>query len=530
MDNSKPRDIAFNMNVAAGGKAVEIRLRSPKVVTFEDGHPFLVLSDRNMAPALNALREKKLPPDRGPYADNDKEEVAKVGWEMRKAGSSVEEQAMWLIDVVVPRVIINDEGAALVTIPEERSHSKFEFAIDIRGDTAREGDELITPGNLIRQPRLRLYGSDYVHALFSEELANFATAVMRSAGREAYPVMLLGPEMHHDGVAVFPDEETIMTFFFDRTHPPVFGLNVLSDHATMSILWLRNAEQRMRRELGLIGEAMEKGMVSEEFIDKTMRIMKRKAAVAAEYLEENPELPAFLSAVESSRVDGKALLHARGVAGKLQELELEIAGNGRIAKKGFFGKGKGMPEADVVERVKGIIDYLGLGFDRYGGQNERLMMAVSMLAELIRVKLPGYGFSQDGSAELHKYVAQRLNRKPEPVEERLRVAAEIEWLDIRQEVRAGMIQGELDDLHKELAEQGMQLGELESGVKGIIDTLAEGYGDLGIGSKPLRAVNASLKAFVTETLPAYGVPQDAVVRLSAYAGLKLNPANIKKTG
>jgi hypothetical protein len=293
----------------------------------------------------------------------------------------------------------------------------------------------MTAGRLLAQPKVSIMNSDYSLTLFSEELIVLATALLRKSGREAYTTMLFGTDTIREGVAVF-EKGDLLTFFLDRTHPPIFGIEVLSDPVVMSTLYIRNAEHRMRKELLIIDEGIEKDLIDGVFIDQTVRIVKGILAQGANYFSEHPEIPGSLQHFECARRDKKGLYYAFKLMRTIERFKQEIVAQKGIAKKKFLSSGNGMKQEIAEEKVKELIHLLKASFEYCGPDVKHLQTATMMLTSFVFEELLRAGLSPESANRLKSYAETTLNiSDPGPIFTRLANAAEAEWKELKENAK-----------------------------------------------------------------------------------------------
>ena len=149
----------FGARLEKGGHALHVSMRQPEVLVADAGHPFFTLGSLEFPGLLGSLRGKMLPPDKGPYADNangDISRMAKQMWRTGKGGpAELEEKAKWLIDILLPRAVMDPEGNFhMVPIPDQRSFGDLRMVLDEMPLACRNDDAVITAGRLLQQPRI----------------------------------------------------------------------------------------------------------------------------------------------------------------------------------------------------------------------------------------------------------------------------------------------------------------------------------------------------------------------------------------
>ena len=532
MKNHKPLEAVLHLEMNHGNHVVEVSFKRPRLVKFEPGHPFCVLVDESLPSTVKKLREKALSPDKGPYADNEKQDVRKMAWLMRKSGKGdLEDEAKWLIDVMIPRIqhFVNQEGEEKTEHIDDsdlQSHPDFEFLWNGVPIAARESDEAMVPGRFLSQELIRMRGSNYLLALYTEELAALATSVMRASGREAYMTQIVGPlpngdiSVLYEGVAVFPNERTMVHFALDRTHPAVTGLNVMGDRSVMSILHLRAAANKLKREFVLLNYQLANGLIDDTVIDGRMKLVQEIVGKAKVFMPENIEIPLFLEAVADKRNELRSHMflqlsvsYAQGVLKYLSDMEDELMEKRGIAKKKAVGSTSGINPEEIERKIRFAADSLVAGFKQYGPQPP-LMDATSSLSFFVESTLVKFGLSEESLKNLRAYIFEKGKIFDQPWVAEVDVGEQY----VAEALCAQGVLSKMVKLHKEIVDSKgkMPVEDVRTRTKEMIDSVVEGLKQFGRDSEPLEGVRKGMGDFVTVKLPENGYPPELVKELKIY--------------
>jgi len=506
-------------------------------VKFEPGHSLCVLSDSRFQASLGKLREKKLPPDKGPYADSDKGEVGRIAWLMKKEGrGDLESEARWLADILIPRIqmYVNEDGerADTLDIPDMRSHPDFEILFNNMPGAARESDEPMVPGRFLSQSRKPYQGVNYLLSLYTEELAALATSVMRASNREAYMSQIVGPGQDgketvlFEGVSIFPDEQTMVHMPIDRTHPDVTGLLVQSDPAVLSTLHLRCAANKMHKEFPSLAMSLESGsIIDEKQIEERLKLVRKIAEQAKVNMPENPEIQLFMNAVNERRDalvsrmrELLAVSFGKGVLKYLADLEHEIRLKKGIARKKLFGYTEGVRPDEVERRVRFAVDSMVAGLKKYG-PIEPITDALACVVQSVE-GLVSFGLPDRSLRNLRSYIAEQEQIFEEPW------VPEIELRDDNVPMHM-CVQGarsKLVSLHKEIDDkkEKVPVEEIRKRVMEMADHIADGLQQFGRDCEPLVEVQGHAISFVKNVLPKYGYSAEFVEELGTNIERKMN--------
>lgn len=388
----------FTAQPSRCGKLVEIRFATPRILEFEQGKAMSVVSDSHVRGIVRMLMEMKMPAEAGPYADNIDGTLAKAAWEMKKAAGrgGVGAEVKWLVEVLMPRAIMDEEGSMRpLQVPDAISYAPLECVFSAHPATCRESDEIMNAGRLTAQRRINVMGTGYILTLFPDEVSIIGIGVLRAAARMAFSAKLI----RHDGAAiegivVFPNDSTMITFSIDRTHPPTLGVDVLDDMAVMSLLAVHSAENRLKRDL------LSEPAVGD--VNETVRLIRERAELAACYWPENPSIPRFLRMLENIEEQRKGMATVEKTVDAITELAAGITAAGGI--KHLFGKG--MPEAEVIRAVKSIID--GIADSRGNVDREEFHRTIATLGMFLQITLPQFGLSKRALFTLTGYGVEKF--------------------------------------------------------------------------------------------------------------------------
>ncbi len=513
---------------------MHVSMRQPEVLVADAGHPFFTLGSLEFPGLLGSLRGKMLPPDKGPYADNangDISRMAKQMWRTGKGGpAELEEKAKWLIDILLPRAVMDPEGNFhMVPIPDQRSFGDLRMVLDEMPLACRNDDAVITAGRLLQQPRIGYAGNDYLPIMHTEEPPLVAVAAMRALQMEAYMSLLFSPDMEHggvaihEGIAVFPDETTLLSFniSLSRTHLPIMGISVLSDPMVMATQWLRCADQVMRMELIHLDDNVARGLINDESVDTTIQLIKAKAAMAS-FLSsgEHAELEPFLAKAHGARLDWKALLTHHTVGMRLDNLVAQLDRRGlapRVAD--------GIKPGDVSAYLKRLVSVVAAGYYKCSADNEYVMACHSMLDQFIR-GMPGrYGFPVAEAQSLLGYMQAEFaaNANSAAIPARIVAADSAEWTVILAGTYLKQLRSDFGEVEEALKAGSIERDAAVARVKSIVDKHAEGARRLGFEQELIITGKGELEAFITQTLPRHKILSPAVAELSAYAAGKFDP-------
>jgi len=404
----------------------------------------------------------------------------------------------------------------------------------------------MVPGRFLSQELLKMRGSNYILGLYTEELGALATSVMRVSGRKAFMTQIKALTQDGDeailseGVAVFPDERTMVHFPIDRTHPDISGLSVLSDQYTLSLLYMRAAQNKLRKEFNLIKHEVLDGLTDEKVINERMKSVKEIVGKAKALMPENPEIPLFLKAAAERRyalrnqmyfqiveafVDGVRkyltdmvdwISENKGIAKEIS-VEMPVVTEKGIKKSKVVRHTSGVKPEEVEDKIKFATNSLVAGFKKYGPWPS-LMQAKASLSHTIEVMLPHFGLSDESVRNLRAYVFEQGKLFDEPY------IAEVNMDE--QDVREGLCgQGVLSKmvkLHKEIVDSKgkMPVEEVRVRAKEMIDSLVEGLKQFGRDSEPLEGIRKGMGNFVTVKLPENGYSPELVKELKIYYFLK----------
>jgi hypothetical protein len=506
-------------------------MRQPEVLITPPGHPIVTFSSSEFPGLLGSLRSKMLPPDKSPYADNKDGDIGRMAWNVQmtsaKKSDQLEEQAQWLIDVLLPRAIMGpDGGVYMVPIEEPRSHGNLRIMLNELPNAVRMNDDVITAGGVLAHPRTQFGGNDYLPVIHTEEPPMVAVAVMRVLRMEAYMSLLFCPDIEHggvaihEGVAVFPDDHTLLSFGISRMHAPIIGLAVLSDPTVMATQWLRNADQVMRRELIHLDANVARDLINDQSVDTIIQLIKAKAAMASFLSPEHAELEPFLAKVHEARLDWKGLLTHHHVGARLDNLVAQISQHG-VAVSGCGGI---TPES-ISQYLKMLVDAVANGYFKSGPNHEYVVKCHDMLATFVTEMPTRFGFPIEQARAVLKYMETQLgvNANSAAIPARIFAADAEEWNICLAGTYRKQMRSDLEALGTELKAGPVEQDAAVAKVKSTIDKFAEGARRCGQKNELIAGGETELASFITKVLPAYKFPQPAVAELVAYAKAKFDP-------
>jgi len=612
MPNHEPLSVVTRLGKVEnkGENAVGVYIAN-RTLRFEQGHPICTLANKEFPSILSQLRSKKLPPEEGPYADNKNGDINKLRkWLREKAGKDgLTGEIEWLIDILMPRkqeflapdvdevgrVVLAENGQPVLVpytqeldVEDLKCHDDFEFVLTRLPGNARDSDDLMTPGRIFLQDKWNDKGAQYLLLLDSFEIAAIAVAIMRSSGAdvprlqivgsegparqpfglEAYlteihglvPADPLDPECKKfakgktgDGVALFPDETTMLHFYINRTHPSVSEIHILSDQAVKSTLQFINANNRLVKGLGAFDMQFDEEQVKadEALLDAKINAVLEIAKAGQKLWPENPRLHELhsriaiergvrigaIQAVKGAELDQAATAYAVGVLKKLSDLEDEvvkaggIAGGdfvarmrqkgGRKAKDDLFGRGKGsaavaQPDAgllkpeEVEKKVKGIMEEIAAGFRKFGPL-EILLKANASMSAMIEGTLRAYGLPDTSIGRLRKHIAELAKQFEKPWVPEVQLAGQ----NIGEEMCEQAVLQKMIELHKDIAVSNGKLPVEEVRKRGfdMIDQLVSGLDQFGYDSTKLSQASFAMGNFFMQGLPQYKYKSELVQEL-----------------
>lgn len=433
-------EIQFKTTFYKSNKAADIKMVNPTVIIPDEGHPIQVVRGKELTQVLSKLREFKLPSEKSPFADNKEGNVKQIAWDMKKVlranvkGATdmqrLDEEAKWVIDVLIPRIMIVEDGPQFVPILDMRRHSMLNLAFNLHDLASRESDEVMSAGKLLSARPAQIFDSQYVLVNHQEEMAVLATAIMQANDREAYPVSLVRPNLSiRDGVAVFPDDETMVTFSIVRTHPETVAMMLMSDHAMLSMLALRSADNIKRKTTTDIHEMIGNGeMEINAFMEAKIELIKERVKLASEYWGDNPLLKSYFEelnqveekepaqvskderkvvAVPGPQNTPKDMIRANNITALVDSVEGQIMDAHGVARKvkGFFRDKftEGMHPDQVVKMIQDVLDKLAAGFEEFGYDSLYMLNACKYVGRVINDQLPGRGLGVEYVAQLNDY-------------------------------------------------------------------------------------------------------------------------------
>jgi hypothetical protein len=542
--------------------------KSPVQLRFAEGVRICTIENEGFPGVLSLLREKMIPLEEGPYADNKDGDIGKFPWWMgSKIGKGgLGEEIMLLTDILMPRryeFAIPVEGpqgevafqakTKLLDVEKMRSHKDFEFVLKELPDYGRETDDLMTPGRIFKQEKWEEKGSKYLLLTDSFELAFIGTAIMRACGREAYVTQMKGLVRVGDGkddfqegivgegVAVFTDDRTMSHFGFELTHQCVMEFNILSDHAAMSTLWLLNAAHRIRKEMKNFDHLLRErdSTADEKLLDAKIKGLLEIVKIAEGYMPENPHVTAAREGIAKERelrlshllgmgefsIEEMARSYVADVVKFVRALESELEDKGLAQKKKVgpvsIGYTSGVKPEEAEKRVRFAIDALAAGFKKYGDRDP-LREASHYVTEFI----------EKGLGDRFKIPIEYLTNLRRALREK-DVQFEGSWVP---EVRVGgqenvpeamcteALQLKLFNLHKEIHDSGGKLpvDEVRVKAKGIIDHLCAGFAQFGLDSEPLIEFSNAMGTFYMKMLNVkYGYSTELATELYGYYAQKM---------
>jgi hypothetical protein len=421
---------------------MQVQMYEPTVLIADSGHPIQRLSGKQITEVLSSLREFKLPPEKGPYADNKDGSLAQIAWDMKKAlrarvkGLSdslrIEEEVKWIIDVLIPRMMIFEDGPKIVAIKDMWSHPMLRTVTNFHDLRSRESEEIMDAGSLVASKRAEIFNNEYLLINYEEERVAVAAAILRENEREAYSVSFIRPDLSmREGVAIFPNEETMLTFSFFDTHPQTAAMLLYSDHAMMSVLALQSSENIKRKTttdvMNMVGEGKTE---INAFVDSKMKLMRERIKIASQYWGDNDNIDSHfeeldrmedrehLSAPEPEPdvvrvvVPGpentpKDMIRSNNITTIIDGIESRIMDANGVARKvkGLFRTKftEGMHPDQVVREVKDVLDKLKEAFEEFGYDSLYLLKACKYIGNVINDQLPGRGLGVEYLAELNDY-------------------------------------------------------------------------------------------------------------------------------
>jgi hypothetical protein len=548
----------FKINKPKHGKTIEIEMKNPTVLMFEPGHPLNRMSHSSFRGVLATLRKLKPSPEKSIYADNGKGDLKRIVWNMHSdirgqtKGASDKDKLIaeieWIIGAMVPRLENSEEGPVKIPIEGMASHDMLTFAFNGHPLGFRDTDDLMVPRRLIQQEKEKLLGSMYLQVYCQEELSYLAAALLRQAGREAYPAALIGRKKLIDidqGVAVFPDDKTLMTFLLHSNHPEISQIDLFSDPAAESMIKLRSAENRLRRELFRLAMGEIHGVEGE-----SLSFIKRRMKQAKSAWPENPRLADFSSEIE--KIEKKEVemdnaqkelkqeighaTEASEMVGKLME---DVTDSGVAKKIRLIGKNKGMKPEEIEQRMSEIFDKLEEGFELHGSECVPLRMVLNAIEQTALGELKDLGLPTESFRKIKVQLkalnkknreAERTKDKPDqiqiPQKEETRDDDKTQAIHLGDYLAAEKINAKLEKLLKRIISSGGIARKVSSGLTTgldpkkvmstsyeMIDLLAQGFKDHGLNSKPLLAAYYAIKHQFVNDLIEFGLSEENGMRI-----------------
>lgn len=207
---------------------------------------------------LPKLKDHAIPLEEGPYADKEgkmADLLADTGLDKAEA-----------LDEIIERVI---DTRPYVDVDVELAYPRaFDHACKFRLEgNLMIPDELSTAGAILSQPRGfvdETTGASFVLLSHPIEAYTLAISALRRKQLEAYPALAVLPDNQHlpEPLIVLVDlasKVPMVTFTMKREHPPLGAIDILSDEAMLSLLYVQRSIRRMR-----------------EFISEQMRVFSEK--------------------------------------------------------------------------------------------------------------------------------------------------------------------------------------------------------------------------------------------------------------
>ncbi len=531
-----------------GGHMMKVSMKSPAIVQFPGGHPFCQVTSDEFPDMLASLRGKMLPPDKGPYADNEKGELHKMAFQMAAAGKGrpdrLEAECEWLIDVLLPRgeitgAIGEKKKVDLWPIDDERSFGDLRLIEWNAAAGARPSYPFITSGSLLGQETIQIEGNVYMPVFYEEEAPLAGAGAIRARHEvdhtvQAYLSLLYCNDGLHNGIAVFPDDHTLLSFSNSRTHREVRAIGVLSDPMVMATQWLRRADQKLIRETDYVSrkiglpptiERDEKGrpiahrIIDEEYVDITIAILRAMAAHASFHCLEHPELETFDQRFRGVRLDWKSALTAQRIQSRLMDLHKRLEAEGVAPQRPG-----GIPPANVEAYIlKKIVEPLCFGYYTSGPDHPNMAECHAMVSGCIAA-LPRFGFPEERLPDL----IARIDAKIEAIrgtETALRIEAAdaAQGTNLLAEAYLKDLESGLGELRAALEASSISQVEAVRRVESITDKLGEGSRRCGLDHALIVNGKSQLEAFITKTLPTHEFPRRTVKALSTRLDDQFDP-------
>lgn len=593
MPDPKPLAVTTHAEIAknSGGNIGAVYFKSPALLDFEPGHPVCTIENGRFPSVLKALREKKLPPDQGPCADNERKDVRKAyRWLRERAGKdNLEAEVELLIDIMMPRrqeyaVPVKGEDGEMhleamtqvINLPNLRSYDAeddgFEFVLNRLPDHGRESDDLMIPARILMQDKWEEKGSKCLLLRDSFEVAAIAAAIMRGGseeailqvvgsdnsirralGREAYITQIIGrvrvgpgdDDFREgpvgEGLAVFPNDTTMVHFYFHRTHPSVSEINILSDYAVMSRLHLINAEHRLRKGLSQFDYAVDHDGADQKLLDEKINAVLEIIKTAKRYFPENPEIAllhrqitderqkrlVFLHHVKEQQAEQAATAFSVSILQKMSTLEDYVMGAGGIAsddlvarmkkKGGSQGKKAAaavLKPAEIEKKVREIIDEIAEGLRKFGPR-EFLMKANASMSAMIEGTLRALGLPDTSIIGLRRYMAETGKQFEKPWVPEVQVGGQ----NVAEEMCEQAVLEKMIKLHGDVAKSmgKMPVEEVRKRAFDMIDHLVSGLSQFGPDSERLRQAGAAMGNLILKVLPSFGYKKELVLELTAHS-------------
>jgi len=494
-----------------GGHIMHVAMKSPAIVQFPGGHPFCQITSDEFPGLLTSLRGKMLPPDKGPYADNKNGDLHKMAFQMAAAGrGNLVAECEWLIDVLLPRGEITGavgEGkkADLWPIEDERSFGDLRFIEWNAAAGARPTIPFITAGSLLAQETVKIGGNDYIPVFYEEEIPQAGVGVIRARHEvdhkaEAFLSLLYCNDGLHNGIAVFPDDHTLLSFSNNRTHREVKAIGVLSDPTVMATQWLRRADQKLIRETDHVTKNIDRGIIDEKYVDTTIAILRAMAAHASFHCPEHPELEPLDQRFRGVRLDWKSALTAQRVQSRIMNLLNQLEAKGVAPQRPG-----GIPPANIEAYIENkIVEPLCFGYYTSGPDHPNMAECHTWVSGCIAA-LPRCGFPPERLPRLIASIDAKIEaiRGPETAM-RIEAADAAQGTNLLAEAYLKVLESSMGELGGGLKSGSIQPADAVMRMASIIEKFGEGARRCGFEHGLIVTGRKDLSEFITKTLPGHG--------------------------
>jgi len=365
--------LVCNYSLKGNGKSAVISASISNAFSSEGGLSY-VFKGPAIADISQAFKPHFLPPEDSPFTAGQK--IRQTASEMRSlTGTNLDTNITWLIEVIIPRLMLSDEGVRSLQEPTLRNSSLGQFLLN-SGVSARNDDPVMSGESILAQLPTTVSGVPFIPLHNETEMATLAVSVLRASFRDAIVTETVQPNGEtRRSVGIFVGSDELVNFCFSPFHPDFVTLALYSDTAVKSMLVLESAEN-------MFGRVFMSEIMPQIPVEDKIAMIRKRAELAGRYWEDNPAVPRFLEALDTQRHLGNLQEQCETIYTHTINLLQDVSSKGIGSKGGLFSRSKpGLSpefiESEAIKLINSAVEVV-----KIHGQNIQTFSVVSAIAAM----------------------------------------------------------------------------------------------------------------------------------------------------